>query len=272
MNLACFQGCRLRISGPGQPLQKYLWKKGRKGWGGHSKRSEPSGPKHGGQNAQESVKQLDRGGIVGNKNGKVENVKTRLKVSSRFLRAWATLRVLHKGVMWWHADFLKIIETAMYRMHKRETKKFGGYEISQWVKKRHEPGHLTLTRSSREHLHKTGRRVKWQEWWLTAHRSKGQKGKLLELETMRQQGCCSQDLGDGRGKRGRWSWLFSYWTYRWPGGACVTLVVMQLGVPEGAQDWGPEQRARSDSDWHRGTCLSTILLVLSLPQFAHWTR
>lgn len=31
MNLVCFPGCRLRISGPGQALQKYLWKKGREG-------------------------------------------------------------------------------------------------------------------------------------------------------------------------------------------------------------------------------------------------
>ena len=46
----------------------------------------------------------------------------------------------------------------MCSMHKREVEKLGGYEISQRVRKRHEPRALSLTGLSREQLHRMGRR------------------------------------------------------------------------------------------------------------------
>lgn len=42
-----------------------------------------------------------------------------------------------------------------------------------------------------------------------------------------------------------------------------------VGILSGAQDWGLQQRTRSGSDWHRGTCLSTVIFGLSPPRFAY---
>ena len=53
-----------------------------------------------------------------------------------------------------------IIEAIMYRVHEGQIQKLGGCDLSQQGKKRHEPRHLALTGSSREHLGKAGRRIK----------------------------------------------------------------------------------------------------------------
>lgn len=125
---------------------------------------------------------MDGGGILGEKDGKVANVETRLKTSPRW--------VLHGAAMGRHVEFLKIIEAGTYRMHQRGLKKLGGCELP-------DEEALGTDGVQKKHLRKAGSRVKWQGWWPVPHRSKG-----VGIRDAERAGCRSPEEGIwGREKR-----------------------------------------------------------------------
>lgn len=194
---------------------------------------------------------MDGGGILGEKDGKVENVETGLKTSPRW--------VLHGAAMGRHVEFLKIIEAGTYRMHQRGLKKLGGCELP-------DEEALGTDGVQKKHLRKAGSRVKWQGWWPGPHRSKGAGVRDAERA-----GCRSPEERiwgrERREKKMKLRFSVSSVAATW---RCLVrpVIAQRAGVPGGVRDQGLQRRPRSGSDCHRGACLSTVVRELSPPQFA----